>query len=69
MVILLPYNSSPRDFQFLEMYISFTVNCLVLFMASWVILTDQWILQAVLKNVYQAVSKLSGERELPNMCF
>jgi len=38
-------------------------------MASWVVLIGQWILQAVLKSVYQAVSKISGASELPNMCF
>ena len=59
----------PKILNFWEMYITFTVNWLVLFMASWVVLIGQWILQAVLKSVYQAVSKISGASELPNMCF
>lgn len=41
----------PTILNFLEMYITFIVNWLVLFMTSWVILTGQRILQAVSKNV------------------
>lgn len=59
----------PTILNFWEMYIILTVNWLVFFMASGIKLTGQWILQAVLKNVYQAAFKISGEHELQNTWF
>lgn len=59
----------PTILNFWEMYITLTVNWLVLFMSSGIKLTGQQILQAVLKNPYRAAFKISGECELPNIWF